>query len=316
MRVGVIGRGFGARVVAPAFGETDGCDVVDIVSPRDQEAVAGLCARSDLDLISVHSPPFMHHDHVRLAIEGGHAVLCDKPFGRNSSEAAAMCELATEAGIVNLVNFEMRFDPLRERLRALIVGGAVGTPEHVHVTSFLSLSRAPLRKYGWLFDADLGGGWIGAWGSHLVDFLRWSFGDVSEASAQLRTAVRERPDASGQMQACTADDGFAATLATSTGVSVAIDSSFAAPIGLPSQFVVMGSEAIVEVVGDKRITRLDGTGSLEDLYDADGSGDLKGPMRAWTSVVRDAVESGQIPGNAPAFSDGYACRQVLDLLLD
>ena len=77
VRVGVIGFGFGARVVAPVFEITEDFEVVDLVSPRDDDAVGELCARDDVDLISVHSPPFLHRDHVRRAIEGGHAVLCD-----------------------------------------------------------------------------------------------------------------------------------------------------------------------------------------------------------------------------------------------
>ena len=39
LRVGVIGTGFGARVVAPVFRETDGCEVVEVVTPRDDGAV-------------------------------------------------------------------------------------------------------------------------------------------------------------------------------------------------------------------------------------------------------------------------------------
>ena len=37
--VGVIGRGFGQTVVAPVFDETEGCTLVDVVSPRDDDAV-------------------------------------------------------------------------------------------------------------------------------------------------------------------------------------------------------------------------------------------------------------------------------------
>src|SRR5262249_27251640 len=155
MRVGVIGRGFGARVVAPAFAKTDGCEVVDVVSPRDEPAVATLCARADVDLISIHSPPFLHARHVRLAIEGGHAVLCDKPFGRNAEEAAAMCHLARDAGVPGFLNFETRYDPARKRLRELVAEGAVGTPEHMQLSMLLASTRVPLRPYGWLFDGEL-----------------------------------------------------------------------------------------------------------------------------------------------------------------
>ncbi len=40
MKISVIGTGFGARVVAPAFDAAAGCEVVDVVSPRDEQAVA------------------------------------------------------------------------------------------------------------------------------------------------------------------------------------------------------------------------------------------------------------------------------------
>ena len=35
MRIAVVGGGFGRRVVAPVFAATDGCEVVDVVSARD-----------------------------------------------------------------------------------------------------------------------------------------------------------------------------------------------------------------------------------------------------------------------------------------
>ncbi len=95
MKVAVIGTGFGKHAAAPVY-ESLGLDV-EVISPRDdvrgEEAMA-----SDVDLISVHSPPFMHVDHVSAAIEHGHAVLCDKPFGRNAAEAEAMRERARNAG--------------------------------------------------------------------------------------------------------------------------------------------------------------------------------------------------------------------------
>ena len=145
VRVGVIGRGIGAHVVAPVFEETDGCTVVDVVSPRDDDAVTALCARDDVDLISVHSPPFLHLDHVRRAIEHGHAVLCDKPFGLNALEAEEMHDLAHDAGTLNLVNYEFRYHPVRSKLRALVLDGVVGTVEHVQWSAFASIWRTVSR---------------------------------------------------------------------------------------------------------------------------------------------------------------------------
>ena len=191
--VGVIGRGFGARVVAPVFDGTEGCEVVDVVSPRDDDAVRALIARADVDLVAVHSPPFCHRDLVVAAVEAGKAVLCDKPFGCDATDAVAMDAAARDAGVVALLNFEFRHHPGRVRLRELVQEGAVGPVEHVQWNAFNAGSRIPLRQYGWLFDASRGGGWIGAWGSHAIDFLRWTFGDLTDAGA-----ARRSPSPNGQ----------------------------------------------------------------------------------------------------------------------
>src|SRR3974390_3136058 len=103
LRVGVIGTGFGSRVVAGAFREA-GCEVVDVVSARDSSAVRKLC-RSRVDLVAVHSPPFLHADHVTRAVDAGRAVLCDKPFGASLDEATAMTARARSAGVPTFLNF-------------------------------------------------------------------------------------------------------------------------------------------------------------------------------------------------------------------
>ena len=121
--------------MAPTFEKIPGCEVVDVVTPRDEQAVRELCRRSDVDVISVDSPPFMHLQHVRQAIDEGHAVVCQKPLGRNATEAKEMCGLAAEAGVLNLVTYEFRVHPIRTRLRDLVLEGGVGAVEHVQWNS-------------------------------------------------------------------------------------------------------------------------------------------------------------------------------------
>jgi predicted dehydrogenase len=315
VRVGIIGLGFGARVVGPVIEETEGCEVVDVVSPRDDGAVDALCKRKDLDVISVHSPPFLHVDHVRRAIEAGHAVACEKPFGLNADEAAAMCDLAREAGVVNIVNFEFRYDAVREKLRALVLDGAVGEPQHLQHTMFTALSRTPLRPYGWLFDRDLGGGWLGAFGSHVIDFSRWTLGEIVSASGELRTTIAERPDAAGALHRCTADDGFTATLRTGAGVTVTIDSTFAAPVNLPPSTVVIGTDGVLEAGGGQRITRHTADRGSEEIEVDPGGGDpYRAPVQRWARLVRDAVRRGAVEPGDPTFADGLACATVMDQL--
>ena len=310
----MIGRGFGRTVVAPIFAESEGCEVVDVISPRDDEAVRALCTHDDVDLVAVHAPPFLHRTCVDQALDAGKAVLCDKPFGRNTADAIAMVEHADVAGAVALLNFEFRHHPGRIRLRELIRDGAIGDVRHLQWSVFGS--GFVRRRWGWLFDAELGGGWIGAWGSHVIDFLRWTFGELTDAEAERRTLVTERPDREGVVHQCTAEDSFTGRLHTASGVSVTIDTSFVTPANVPPRVIVVGSEGVLEVLADVRITRrtLDGT---EEVFAFDPPKDDDPhflPMRGWVPVVLAAVRSGAIPEGAPTFADGLACARVMDQL--
>jgi predicted dehydrogenase len=313
VRIGVIGTGFGARVVAPVFDATEGCAVVEVVTARDVEGVAALCGRRDLDLVCVHSPPFLHADHVRLALAAGHAVLCDKPFGLDARESAELRDDAEAAGVVNLVNFEFRHDPVRRRLHELVTSGAIGHVEHVSWTHLSAGSRVPLRPYGWLFARECGGGWIGAWGSHAVDAIRWIFGDVTAARSERQITVTQRPDRDGVDRRVDAEDGFTAWLELESGASVLLDSTFAATASLAPRLVVRGSRGVLECVADARLTlrRTDGSSEVFERPVSDGDPHLA-PMQRWAEVVRDAVMAGETV--APTFADGWACDVVLDRL--
>jgi len=317
VRIAVVGTGFGRRVVAPVYAQTEGCEVVDVVSARDEEAVRALVCRGHVDVVSVHSPPFLHAPHVLTALEAGKAVVCDKPFALDADEAASLETAADDAGALALCNFEFRYAPARELLREMVNDGTVGRVEHVQSIHHSSGSRVPLRPWGWLFDRALGGGWIGAWASHAVDSLRFLLGaEVSHASAVLHTDVRERPDADGALHVCTAEDGLSASLVLDSGATVSIDSGFAACATTPPRFTVYGDNAVIECVADERlvIRRADGRRENVDVADGAATDRHLEPMRRFAEVVRDAVHSGEVPTHAPKFSDGRACDEVLDRL--
>ena len=296
MRVGVIGTGFGARVVAPVFAATRGCEVVDVVSARDTDAIERLCRRADVDLVSVHSPPFRHAADVRLALDAGHLVLCDKPFC-----AAELVAQAEATGVVHAVNFEFRHDPARLRLRQLLADGAIGVLQQFAWTHASDAWRR--RASGWQFDRALGGGWIGAWASHAVDTVRWLFGEIDGVVGVPRNTL-QRGDA---------EDGITAVLRTVSGVDCVLDGTGAAAAGLAVRVVVSGSDGVLECVADSRLTLRRADGSREDIAVERGDGDphLAG-MQRWAEALRDAVHDGApVP---PTFADGAACDVVLDRL--
>ena len=153
MKVVVIGTGFGGRTVAPIYARL-GFDV-KVVSPREINEIEAAFA-GDVDLVSIHSPPFLHHQHVMFALDHGRAVLCDKPFGRDAAEARAMCDRARALGVLHFLNFEFRRQPSRVKLKQLLDEGAIGQLHHISWTFIGNGLRRQTHR--WLFDAESAGG--------------------------------------------------------------------------------------------------------------------------------------------------------------
>lgn len=309
MKVVVIGTGFGAHVMAPAY-EAAGFTTT-VVSPRDDAALARAAA-GDVDLVSVHSPPFLHHQHVMLALDHKRAVLCDKPFGRNAQEARSLRDRARALGVPNFVNFELRWQTGRARLKQLLDEGAIGALQHVNWTMFGDGLRR--QKHGWLFDADLGGGWIGAYGAHLVDALRWlTRSEIDQLGGVARTEIPSRLDREGAPHAATAEDAFSAWFALENGCTASFDTAFSASIGAPERLLLLGSEGALELVGDLHLT-LRRPGREPEAVDL-GAPETNGyaqALRPWLAAVREAIGGG--PQIAPSFDDGVATAEVLDRL--
>ena len=171
-----------------------------------------------------------------------------------------------------------------------------------------------MRPFGWLFERNLGGGWIGAWASHAVDTLRFVFGaEVEVVASETRTDIRTRPDHEGVMHECTAEDGLQAVLRLSTGADVIFDSSFAARATTPHRMAIEGRDVRAELIDDAALlfAPLDGDPERIDIGGDRERDSHLAPMRRWAEVIRDAVHTRAIPPDAPTFTDGRVCDEVL-----
>lgn len=298
VRVGVIGGGFGANVMAPAFAGTDDVEVVGVVSPRDRAAVAELCRRDDVDLISVHSAPAAHEADVVAALEHGRHVLCDKPFGADLEAARRMAGLGAAADALCLLNFELRYEPWRRLVTSLIDAGTIGAVEAIDWHE--SRPNWRVRPRGWQSDRAAGGGWLGASVSHTLDAIRLWAGRPEIASAAFFGGTR-----SGLAETGCALAGITERGARFTVVSAGADARLVAP-----RVVISGTEATFELRADGGL-RLDGATLPPDAIDAEwGPETFMTAVRTWCALVRDAVVTGDAAG-LPTFADGLACAELL-----
>jgi predicted dehydrogenase len=221
--IGIVGAGFARTTQIPGFRDCMGARVVAIASQHREraESVARefsienvardwqeLVARADVDLVSIVTPPATHMEITLAALERGKAVLCEKPMAMNASQAERMTESARSAGVLALIDHELRFLNSRRTMRAMLQNGAIGPVRHCNYVLRSDYRGVLDRPWDWWSDETMGGGTLGALGSHVIDSFRWVLGtEITETLGMLSTHIIQRPDkTSGEMRKVTSDD--------------------------------------------------------------------------------------------------------------
>ncbi len=236
----VVGTGFGVLTHARAL-DAAGIEVRALVGrdpdkTAERAALFGIphattdraeaLARDDVDLVAVTTPPHAHAEVVLDAVAAGKHVMCEKPFARDLAQAREMLRAADAAGVVHLLGTEFRFAPGQALLTRAVQSGAIGTPRFMLFALQLpTLSDPAAEMPAWWDDSAQGGGWLGAQGTHVIDQVRTTIGDIIRVSASLET-LSPRP--------MTADDTYTVQFETGGGAAGLLHSSCAAG----GQFVV------------------------------------------------------------------------------
>ena len=340
--VGIVGAGFARTTQIPGFRNCKGARVVAIASRRRERAeqvaqefgiehVASdwreLVARDNVDLVSVVTPPATHMEITLAALERGKAVLCEKPMAMDAAEARRMTERAREAGVLALIDHELRFLSSRRKMRAMLHNGEIGTVRHCNYV-FRSDYRGVLGNWDWWSDAAMGGGTLGAIGSHAIDSFRWLLDtEVSEVCCVLSTHVAERPDkSSGATRAVTSDDTvrmllrFAESPLTK-GATGAASLSVVESGKLQNQLEVYGSSGALMVEetgalwhspagsGDWRTVEVDPDAVAPGMRE----GSWSRGFTAFSSAIIDALREGRTSvEGAATFADSYRAQLVMD----
>jgi len=126
----------------------------------------------------------------------------------NADEARRMVEKARSANVLALVDHELRFLNSRRTMRGMLQTGAIGSVRHCNYVFRSDYRGLADRGWDWWSDAAMGGGTLGAIGSHAIDSFRWMLStEVTRAFGMLTTHIKERPDkSSGGMRPVTTDD--------------------------------------------------------------------------------------------------------------
>lgn len=123
--------------------------------PNVHASYEGLASDPNIDLIYIATPHNSHFELIKMCLEKGKHVLCEKPLVLNASQARICAQLAREKGLFLMEALWTRFFPAIQRVSQWIQSGRIGQLEHI-VADFSF--AAHYNPDGRLFNPALAGG--------------------------------------------------------------------------------------------------------------------------------------------------------------
>jgi predicted dehydrogenase len=160
-----------------------------------------------VDVVHVTSPNNLHVPQARAILRAGKHVVCEKPLAMSADESAALAEEAAGTGLVNAVNFNLRFYPLHQHVQELIADGDLGDVRFVTGHYFQDWLFHD-SDWNWRLDPDKGGALraVGDIGSHWIDLVQFLTGrQIVSVMADLATFVNVRREPRGPVETFSTD---------------------------------------------------------------------------------------------------------------
>lgn len=147
----------------------------------------------DLDAVIVSLPTHLHAECAIAAMEEGKHVFLEKPLARNPEEGREIVSAARKNDVKFVVGYPLRFAPEFENLKSRMESGVLGDIQLAHAVNIAAgpffhraESTAPRPVPEWWLNRELtGGGALIDLGCHMINLLRWYFGEISDIKARL-----------------------------------------------------------------------------------------------------------------------------------
>jgi predicted dehydrogenase len=339
IKAAVIGASFAKAAYLPALKTIDDVEIVAISSARLQSAQDTAKAfevpnaydnwetmldQHDVDFVGIATPTIYHAPMTIKALERGAHVLCEKPMAMNADESRQMLEKAESLNRVHVIGHELRFNPNRRKIRQLIGDGYIGEVRHVNIVNISGTWGDPASRPAgdWWSLEEMGGGRLGANGSHQIDLLRYWLGDVGAVNGQVATMVANRTDkTTGEAWTATADDQVSFTLEMQSGALALVFLSGAARHNIGNQTQIFGSEGTIKLFdADEKLMVARAGEDFQDMSETDPNASLPGINKGiWNvSVVAmmeeiiNAIREERRTKTAATFEDGLHCQIAMD----
>lgn len=202
LRFAIFGAGNIAPIHATAIKYTPDAELTAVVTRNAERGRAfvdqyggkwfadyrDVLAHDDVDVVSICTPHDLHAPMTIDAARAGKHILVEKPMAISTAECDAMIDACNKTGVTLCVFFQMRFDPLTQKLKSLIDTGKLGRLIWNSTTALWYRTDEYYRSGSWRGKwAHEGGGVLINQGVHVIDLMLYLTGMPARITAQMRT---------------------------------------------------------------------------------------------------------------------------------
>nr|CAB3248893.1 glucose-fructose oxidoreductase domain-containing protein 1 [Phallusia mammillata] len=217
--VGVFGTGFTAKAfihllklagfrIEALWGRTTD-DAEKLASEMDipffTSNIDDVLLNQHVDLVCIHSPPFLHSQIAVKTLGIGKNVVCERPGGLGFEDTLRMLNAAKYyPSLMSLMTYNLRFLPTFQKMRQQILEGYIGDILiiEVRVHSGVMLDQ----HYNWLHDGRMGGGMLAQFGGHFIDVINFISGQKAKQVHGFLTTFQKHTAKVNGFREITSDD--------------------------------------------------------------------------------------------------------------
>lgn len=194
---GIIGLGEIAHNFADSF-KSDNAELIAVASRTLQKAqdfaseynvpkayghYEALCFDPDIDIVYLATPNSHHAENIKMVLNAGKHVLCEKAIVMNAAQLAEVMELAEEKNLIVAEAMTIYHMPLFKQLKSRIQTGEFGELKMVNAMFGSLKDSDPSMRF---FNKELGGGALLDIGVYAISFVRYF---LSSQPTDLQTMV-------------------------------------------------------------------------------------------------------------------------------
>ncbi len=310
VRFGIIGPGDIANRFAEVLNSVDGVELTAVASSNEQRAAEfaqrhgapkvyegylKLVEDDMVDVVYIGLTHNFHFDAVKLCLEHGKAVLCEKPLVTNQRDAETLAALSRSKKVLLMEAMWTRCLPTFIEAKRWLMEGRIGKVKLVDASFCFNVPFDPEHR---LYNPDLAGGSLFDAGVYPIEF---TMGILGETPTMVKGVATKAPTG--------VDDYVAMSMAFASDTLASLSCGLTANTNPDAK--IYGSEGyivIYDFIRSNKCELYDNQDNLVETFAVDFEDGFSFEMEHFADLYRKgAIESDLVP-----LRDNIACAKIFD----